>query len=186
MKISTARFGSLEVEDQDILFFSQGILGFEDLSRFFIIDPKDEALIMWLQSVDDGKVAFPIIEPQVLDANYSVKFLSSDLEVLGLKDSGDIEVYVILTIPKDIKKVSANFKAPLIVNPKRNLGGQIVLQDNRWSVCREVYRELKTHIVTGANTAFTRRGDSPLEPLSNEKVKEPQSSKNQKSPYIEL
>ncbi len=65
MKVTTTRFGELEVDKKDFISFKEGLLGFEHLKRFFIVDPGDQTLILWLQSVDDSSVAFPIIEPKI-------------------------------------------------------------------------------------------------------------------------
>ena len=48
MKVNTSRFGIVEVADADIVQFQEGLLGFEGLKRFFIVDPADDTLIMWL------------------------------------------------------------------------------------------------------------------------------------------
>ena len=63
VKITTTRFGELEVDKKDIIEFTEGLLGFENLKKFFVVDPGDQTLILWLQSTDDAATAFPIIEP---------------------------------------------------------------------------------------------------------------------------
>ena len=75
MKINTTRFGELEVDKKDIIEFTEGLLGFENLTKFFIVDPGDQTLILWLQSVDDANTAFPIIEPKIFQPNYMIKLL---------------------------------------------------------------------------------------------------------------
>lgn len=64
MKIKTTRFGELEVDKKDIIEFTEGLLGFENQKKFFIVDPGDQTLILWLQAIDDAGTAFPIIEPR--------------------------------------------------------------------------------------------------------------------------
>ena len=181
MKVSTIRFGDLEVEEGGVLFFHEGILGFEKLTRFAIVDPGDDTLIMWLQSLDDGSLAFPIIEPQVFWPNYIVKLMSSELESLGLESIAKAKIYSILTIPKDVTKMSANLKAPIVINSFRNIARQIVLQDNKLSVQHEMYRELKAHIITVANT--TSRTESRQVKLPSSEEGEP--SQGPKGPQLE-
>lgn len=151
MKVTTTRFGELQVNKDDIISFKEGILGFEDLRKFFIVDPGDNTLIMWLQSVEDGSVAFPIIEPKIFKPDYIVKLLPSELLSLELESVNNAKVYSILTIPKDITEMSANIKAPIVINSQSNLARQIVLQDNKLSVRYEMYKELKKYIVTYAS-----------------------------------
>ncbi len=151
MNISTTRFGELQVNTEDVINFKEGILGFEKLTRFFIIDPGDNTLIMWLQSLDDGSIAFPIIEPKVFHSEYVVKLLPSELASLNLDNLSQAKVFSILTIPQDVTQMSANLKAPIVINAQTNTARQIVLQDNKLSVRYEMYTELKKHIITMAN-----------------------------------
>ena len=77
MKINTTRFGELEVDNSDIITFKDGLLGFEQLTKFFIVDPGDQTLILWIQSIDDAGTAFPILEPKIYKPDYSVKLSSN-------------------------------------------------------------------------------------------------------------
>ena len=169
MEVSTSRFGSMQVGEEDILLFGEGILGFENLRKFFIVDPGDDTLIMWLQSIEDGAIAFPIIEPQVFRQGGYVNLLPSELKSLELEDASAATVYNILTIPKDITRMSANLKAPILINSSKNIARQIVLQDNKLSVCHEMYKELKAHIITMASissrNAEGRREETTQKPI---------------------
>ncbi|MCY4644802.1 MAG: flagellar assembly protein FliW [Bacteriovoracales bacterium] len=160
MKASTTRFGDLEVEERDIILFPEGPLGFENLTRFFIIDPGDDTFIMWMQSLDDSSVAFPIIETEVFCPNYGLKLLPSDLRSLDLENATVARIYSILTIPKDVTQMSANLKAPIVLNPRENMARQIVLQDSKLSVDYKVYKDLKAHIITTANTHLKKTSKS--------------------------
>ena len=139
MRINTTRFGELEVNNDDILTFNEGILGFENLKQFFIVDPGDQTLILWLQSADDASTAFPIIEPKIFKPDYTIKLLPSELNSLGLDNLGGASVYTILTIPKTVTDMSANLKAPIIINNKKKIARQIVLQDSKLEVKLEMY-----------------------------------------------
>ena len=152
MKISTTRFGDLEITDRDIMTFAGGIVGFENLSRFIIVDASDDSLVMWLQSVDDGVLAFPIIEPRVFNPDYGFKPSPIDLKDLDLENLGEADVYTVLTIPQDVREMSANLKAPLIINRVKRVGKQVVLQNNKWSIRHPVYTALKSHMLAIVNT----------------------------------
>lgn len=148
MKIHTSRFGEVELNDQDIINFPEGILGFENCKRFFVIDPSDGSLVLWLQSVSDPDVAFPIIEPEIFKPNYTPDLMPSDIRTLELDHVKDAKVYTVLTIPVDVTKMSANLKAPIIINSKKNSGRQIVLQDNKLEVKYEMYQELRQALLS--------------------------------------
>ena len=147
MKVKTTRFGELEVNPTDIITFNEGLLGFEQLKKYFVVDPGDSTLILWLQSTEDDKVAFPIIEPKMFKPDYIAKLLPADLNGLELESLQTAKLYSILTIPANVTEMSANLKAPVVVNSIKKVGKQIVLQDSKLSVKHEMYRELKTFIV---------------------------------------
>lgn len=151
MKIKTSRFGELQVNDSDILTFEDGILGFEKNNRFFIVDPGDNTLILWLQSIENGNVAFPILEPKIFKPDYTAKLLPADLNALKLDNLDNAKIYSILTIPKNVTEMSANLKAPIVINRTSKVAKQIVLQDSKLPVQFEMYKELKKYIVNYAS-----------------------------------
>lgn len=147
MTISTTRFGELKINENDVLAFNDGILGFENLKNFIVVDPGDSTLILWLQSVDKSDIAFPIIEPKIFKPDYVAKLLPMDMDAVELESLNDAKIYTVLTIPSDLTKMSANLKAPIVINNKKNLAKQIVLQDSKLPVQFEMYKDLKTYIV---------------------------------------
>lgn len=153
MKIKTTRFAELEVDKKDIIEFTEGLLGFENLKKFFIVDPGDQTLILWLQSIDDAAVAFPIIEPKIFQPNYMVKLLPVELNSLALENLQNASVYTVLTIPQNVTEMSANLKAPIIINNKTKMARQIVLQDSKLEVRFKMYMDLKKYIVNYSNNA---------------------------------
>ena len=147
MKVKTTRFGELEVNPSDIITFVEGLLGFENLKKYFVVDPGDSTLILWLQSIEDEKIAFPIIEPKIFKSDYIAKLLPADLNGLELESLQNAKLYSILTIPSNVTEMSANLKAPVVINSAKKVGKQIVLQDSKLSVKHEMYKELKVYIV---------------------------------------
>lgn len=156
MKINTTRFGELEVDKKDIITFTEGLLGFESLKRFFIVDPGDQTLILWFQSIDDEATAFPIIEPKIFKPEYIVKLLPAELNSLNLESVNDASIYSILTIPKVVTEMSANLKAPIVINNVSKTARQIVLQDSKLEVKCQMYKELKKYIVAYSSDDSTR------------------------------
>jgi len=160
MKINTSRFGAVEVAESDIIHFSDGLLGFESLKRFFIVDPADETLILWLQSADAADVAFPILEPKLFKPDYKVRLSANELRVLRIDSTKSKEtlVYCILTIPADVAAMTANLKAPIVINTDSQLARQVVLQENEYSVKFPVYKQLVTVMMS---TVTPKREEKP-------------------------
>ncbi len=174
MKINTTRFGELEVDKKDIITFDEGILGFENLREFFVVDPGDQTLILWLQSCESGETAFPIIEPKIFKADYTINLLPSELNSLTLENLSNASVYAILTIPQDVTTMSANLKAPVIINNATKKARQIVLQDSKLEVKHQMYADLKKSIVSYHSDDSVRTRVSQTQPtvLSQETITE--------------
>lgn len=171
MKVNTTRFGELEVKNEDVINFSEGLLGFEKLTKFFVVDPGDSTLILWLQSTEDESIAFPIIEPKIFKPDYIAKLLPADMNSVELESIAEAKIYSILTIPSDITTMSANLKAPIVINNQKNIARQIVLQDNKLSVKFEMYKELKSYIVAYASNDAKRTTVNDPKNTSNEESK---------------
>lgn len=161
MQVSTTRFGQLEVNPSDIITFHSGLLGFENLKQYFVVDPGDSTLILWLQSIEDEKIAFPIIEPKIFKPDYIARLLPADLNGLDLDTLQSAKLYSILTIPSNVMEMNANLKAPIVINSSKKVGKQIVLADSKLSVKHEMYRELKTYIVNFSSDDSTRSNYQP-------------------------
>jgi flagellar assembly factor FliW len=161
VKVKTTRFGELDLNPSDIITFSEGLFGFENLKKYFVVDPGDSTLILWLQSTEDEKVAFPIIEPKIFKPDYIAKLLPADLNGLELESLNTAKLYSILTIPANVTEMSANLKAPIVINSSRKIGKQIVLQDSKLSVKHEMYKELKTYIVNFSSDDSRRTNFEP-------------------------
>ena len=151
MKVKTTRFGELQVNEKDIINFPEGLLGFENNKKFFVVDPGDATLILWLQALDDEKIAFPIIEPKIFKPDYIAKLMPADMRSIEIENITDTRIYTILTIPANVTEMSANLKAPIVINNTKKVAKQIVLQDSKLSVTHEMYKDLKKYIVNYAS-----------------------------------
>lgn len=150
MKIQTSRFGTMDVAEKDIIHMAEGLLGFEDLNKYFIVDPSDDTMILWLQSVERPEIAFPILEPKVFRPDYHVRLSANELRTLRLDSvsKGETLVYSILTIPEDPRNMTANLKAPIVINVRESIGRQVVLQENEYSIKCAMYKELLALIMS--------------------------------------
>lgn len=156
MQITTSRFANLEYTQKDIIKFEDGILGFEEHHEFMIVDPADDTNILWLQSLKDGAIAFPMIEPKIFKPDYKLTVTPKDLNSVKMESLEGALVYSVLTIPSDITKMTANLKAPVVINPKLKTAKQIVLQDSKLEVDFEIYAILKAYIIKAANDKSTQ------------------------------
>ncbi|MBI4849270.1 MAG: flagellar assembly protein FliW [Nitrospirae bacterium] len=124
IKFGTARFGDLEVREEKIITFPEGIVGLPDLKKFILIDHKDTPL-KWLQSLDDPDMAFIVASPEFVAAEFQINLDKTVREYIELENDDDLVVLVIMRVSGE--DVIANFQGPLIVNVSNMRGVQIIL-----------------------------------------------------------
>jgi len=144
MVLKTKHFGNVEINEEDIIIFDKGMPGFESSKKFVILHKVEEDNpFKWLQSVEDGKLAFVVISPQVFKEHYEVKIDQASSDEIEIEDLKDILVYSIVTIPEEISKMTANLKAPVLINAKKNKGCQLILDDERYEFKHSIVEEMK-------------------------------------------
>ncbi|NCN27876.1 flagellar assembly protein FliW [bacterium] len=127
--VNTNRFGSIEVQDQHIIHFKDGMVGFVQLKDYFIVESSSLPLLLWLQSVDNPAIAFPVVEPAFFQRDYKAVPTEADKARLELEVGEATKQFVVMTIPEDMTKMTVNMKAPVVVNLEKGLGSQMILQD---------------------------------------------------------
>ena len=142
MVIATKHFGEIELEEDKILTFEHGIFGFENCKRYTILyngEDENSSVISWLQSLDEVSLALPIIQPSYVLENYN-PFIEDELLVsLGDIKEENIVVFLTLTVPSDLTKMTSNLKAPIIINTANKKGCQVVVEDPNYIVKYPVY-----------------------------------------------
>lgn len=148
MVVNTTRFGPIEISSDDILNFSEGLLGFNDLERFVLLDDPNDEIFAWLQSCDEPSIAFPVLEPELFEENFSLRLTKSDLQILKAEEKTNLRSFCIITIPEDPARMTANLKAPVVVNIEQRIARQCVLQDNKLEIREPIFAKLQQRVVT--------------------------------------
>jgi flagellar assembly factor FliW len=124
LKINTIHFGELEIQANHIYHFAEGLLGFEDLTKFVLISEEETDPFKWLISIDNPDIGFPLISPFFVDLEYKPgRDINLDLEVpICVVTLGDLE-----------NNMTVNLKAPIIFNVKELTGKQIIVLSDKYS-----------------------------------------------------
>lgn len=130
MFIQTTRFGAIEVDDDRLLEFPRGLLGFTRYRRYALLQPSEDGPFFWLQSVEAPELAFVVTDPTLFVPDYEVPARCEQLEDLG-GDTGSIQVLVIVNKRGDL--LTGNLQGPLVVHAERKIGVQMVLADRRYT-----------------------------------------------------
>ena len=143
MNIKTKNFGLVSYNEEDVLYFDDGIPGFEGLKSFILLSVDEYTPFKWLQSLDDTDIAFVIIDPKVVVKDYKVEINEETVKLLDIKDLNHILVFAIVVIPDEIEKMTANLKAPIIINAENNKAMQILLDNDEYMIKHPILKELK-------------------------------------------
>lgn len=156
MHIETKRFGTLEIDDDAAFDVSSGIPGFPAMRHVALLgagsvpghaddndddggagaeheDHDAEHSMYWLQDLDDGDLAFLCIVPWVAFPDYDIEL---DERTLGIADETDIRVLSLVTTRREdgAALMTANLRAPLVVDTRARKLQQVILSDSRWPI----------------------------------------------------
>lgn len=126
IRLETSRFGQLEVREEKIVSFPEGLVGFSNLNRFILIDHKDTPL-KWLQAMDDPDIAFIVVSPNTIFEEYSLEVDKSVKNYLELDNEDDLAILVTMRVSGE--DVIANFQGPILINSRTMKGVQVVLDN---------------------------------------------------------
>lgn len=146
MLIKTRYFGEIDLGEEKIITFENGLMGFEDFKRFTIlydVDGERDATISWLQSTEEQGLAFPVINPLIVKADYDPMVEDEVLKPLGDLTPENLVVLLTLTVPSDLAKTTANLKAPLIINSDTRKGCQLIVENPEYEVKYNIYEVVR-------------------------------------------
>ena len=144
MKIDTVKFGEIEIEEERIFNFVLPIIGFDDLTKYLIVDPNQDSLFKWLQAVDEPGLAFPIISVAALDYDYSIDLSDNVVSSLEITNPESLLVMNITSIPQENPHgTTINLLAPLIFNLDNQKAGQVILSGSGYDISYPMFKNME-------------------------------------------
>ena len=134
--VRSKRFGSFDVPSDQILEFPAGLIGFPRGRRYVVLEHRPGSPFKWLLSVDDPELAFAVADPSELVTGYQPP-LEPAAKLLGAAPA-DVALFVIVTIPRDPKRMTVNLMAPVVVDIRTRTARQMVIEDQGLSPCHPV------------------------------------------------
>lgn len=131
MKKILTRFGEVEYDENNLLQFPAGLIGFPNLHGFIVMPNRKEGPLFWIQSVDDPDIAFILTDPTNFFLDYAVIPESSERNILRIEEGDDCFVLSVVTVPPD-QKITVNLSAPILYAPKTNRAIQIILENTSY------------------------------------------------------
>ena len=147
MLVKTRFFGEVDIEDEKILTFDNGIMGFEDMKRWTLIydiEKGSEGPISWFQSLDMAELALPVINPYTVTAVYEPVVEDELLKPLVEFKDEELVTLLTITIPsEDPSKTTANFRAPILINPVNRKGIQVIVNNEDYPIKFSIYESVQ-------------------------------------------
>lgn len=134
MLLKTTRFGEVTVDDDAVITFTQPIIGFQDYRRFVTLPGPPASNLNWLQSTEAGDLAFLLMNPLDVMPGYKVLLGQHELAELAVNEVSSLEIYTLLVVPEDRRKIRTNLRAPVLINRSQRLGKQAVLDRSEYPI----------------------------------------------------
>ncbi len=138
MQINSQRFGVVELDDDAVLNFPAGIIGFPREHAFALIPHTGSTFLAWLQSVNKPELAFPVVSAHYFLDTYPDIPVTPAAHAAGIPGAeDDYAVLVVLCAPIG-QPATVNLLAPIVVNTETRTGAQVILDGSRFST-REIF-----------------------------------------------
>lgn len=151
MKITTKVFGEITIEDDRIIHFPSGIIGFPELTDFALIhdEEKGAGAIHWLQSIQEPAFAMPVMDPLIVCPDYNPEVDDELLRPIGELVPDEILVMVTVTIPNDLLRMTVNLRGPVIINALEKKACQVIVEGDAYPVKYPIYDILNSRKKAG-------------------------------------
>jgi flagellar assembly factor FliW len=138
MDIETSRFGLLTVDEERIMTFPRGLLGFPSHTRYALIQTGEDNYFFWLQSVDQNDLAFVVTDPTIYFKDYQVPVRGEAQDELQLTDDAQPQVFVICN--RVGEWLTGNLLGPIVINTANRQAMQVVLTEKKWTTRQPLIR----------------------------------------------
>ena len=143
-QLETKHFGEISYNPERIIVFPEGIPGFPESKQYLLMsENEEEDTFFWLQSVDEGDVAFTLMDVYKVLPDYDPKVEEEQILDLGEVDGSPLLVYNIVVIPEYTRNMRVNLRAPVVINLNTGLGRQVICENDEYSIRFMIFEELE-------------------------------------------
>lgn len=133
--------GEILYEEENIITFNKGILGFDELKKFILVDLEEYEPFKLLHSLEDDEIGLIVTSPYDFFEDYEIKLNEETIGNLSIKSPEEVMIITTITLNSDIKKITTNLQGPIIVNNSNKLGEQIIIDNSKYKVKEPLVRE---------------------------------------------
>ena len=138
--LESTRFGTIDIADETLLRFPAGMIGFPDLERYAIIKQREDSVFLWLHSLDEPGLAFPVVLPWVFYWDYEVKLSDEDMAAINVERADQISIYCVVNVTDNVREATINLFSPIVINNAERLGRQVINLAEGYSTRDRLFR----------------------------------------------
>ena len=134
MNIKTARFGDIEIDNNRIIHFPEGVLGFPEQKDYTLLEHKPGSPFFWLQSTTTPELAFVITDPFLVKHDFLENLTHDEKAFFIDKNGEELITYALVSIPHgDVENMTVNLMGPLVINTVSKIGKQVILANSNYN-----------------------------------------------------
>jgi flagellar assembly factor FliW len=152
MKIESTRFGSVEIRDDAVIEFPEGIIGLPG-TRYALIAQGEGAAFYWLHSVDDASVALPVTSPWLFFSDYEVQVSDDDAAGLAMRSASEATIFCVVRASERIEDFTVNLRGPIVINSEQRLGRQVINEIGSYDVRQPLFARVELSQIRPADPA---------------------------------
>ncbi|MGE4271291.1 MAG: flagellar assembly protein FliW [Desulfitobacterium sp.] len=141
MIIMSTRFGELEVTEEQIIHFPYGIPGFLDEKAFVHLPHDEESPFSFLQSAHEPNLSFLLVDPFAFLKGYEFEIEDEMSKEMEISKKNPPHVFVIATVKENVRNMTVNLLAPIIINFKKRLGRQVIIEKREYSIRHKLFSD---------------------------------------------
>lgn len=152
MRYESAKLGSIEYGEDQVIAFIEGILGFPAYRDYVLLEHK-HGPFLWLQSLEEPSLAFLVTDPWNFFPDYSPEIPDEDVEALELEEPYNFSVFCFVTVPERVELTTVNLKGPTVVNLNTRKAKQLVLLNPEYTTKHRLFGPAEEEAGGGARRA---------------------------------
>jgi flagellar assembly factor FliW len=137
MKCLNRQFGEIEYMEDHVFTFPEGIIGFERLRKFIVINDADAEPFRWLVSLEDEDISLPILDPKFVEPLYGISNRFAE----------GTTVAVVASLKEQVEQSTINMRSPLVFDAVQRIGKQVILDNELYGIQQRFIAEQQ--LVTG-------------------------------------
>lgn len=142
MQIESTRFGTMEVRDDAVLQFPDGLIGLPG-ERWALVAQDESSPFYWLHSAEDAGVALPVTRPWLFFHGYEVRVSDDEARSIGLESPEGAEILCVVRATQRLEDFTINLAGPIVINTNQRLGRQIINETGGYSVRQPLFAEVE-------------------------------------------